>query len=115
MSRSKLSTPASRPLHRCCLGKRSAVFVLLLLGTPLALANQSTDPASSQLSEIPWWPFISAAIFGLAFLGRSLYVYIQTRRVRTKVFPKLELRRRLYAPYSGGNCAEIAFDTDPDA
>ena len=75
----------------------------------------SPKPQLENFSNIPLWPFILAAIVGLFFLLHSIYNFVKSRKPRSRVFPKLTLRRRLYAPYSGGNSASMSFGRDNDA
>ncbi|MFT4550511.1 MAG: hypothetical protein ACI8XO_002263 [Verrucomicrobiales bacterium] len=90
-----------------------AVFATLSLGEALALPEQNLAP--SQLIEMPRWPIYAAFLVATVIGVVKVYQYIGQRRVKARVFPKLQLRRRLYAPYSGGNHAGIRFGSSRDA
>jgi hypothetical protein len=86
----------------------------MLLIPQATLAN--VEPITlAGIHEMPRWPFYSAMIVAAIFACRHTIAYFKNRRPKAKIFPKLELRRRFYAPYSGGNFATIRFDPRRDA
>ncbi len=106
-----------RPRSHSCVRLLSvAVFTLVFLFAVNGASAGDTEKSVSETTrDVPLWPFISGAVVGLFFLLRSVYVHFKTRRVRAMIFPKLNLQRRLYAPYSGGNFATVSFGSEPDA
>jgi hypothetical protein len=69
----------------------------------------------SQLKDMPRWPIYIAIFIAICIFCYRLVSFQRTRQAKSKVFPKLSLRRRLYGPYSGGNCAKISFGSRHDA
>lgn len=88
---------------------------LVSLVTLLLTGAAGAAPQEPSQADLPVWPFLMAIVVGLFFLVRSTISYFKSQRPRSKVFPKLTLRRRLYAPYSGGNSAEVTFGSNPNA
>ena len=77
-----------------------------------AIAEESPAPAEPR--GIPLWPIYVAVIVAVVIACAHLIQLIRTRQHRTKVFPKVEFRRRLFAPYSGGNYAATRFGSRGD-
>lgn len=84
-------------------------MVLLILSVPqhAFAAGGLLDP--SRLKDMPRWPIFIIVFVSFCALCYSAVSQYKNRRSKSKVFPKLALRRRLYAPYSGGNCAKTTF------
>jgi len=100
-----------RTNHLCA----AAAISLLLLATTLAEASGGSGSIAPEDSRtIPWWPiYLALALIAVSAcyqLGR----YFLRREPTAKVFPKLEFRRRLFAPYSGGNHAAIEIGSEQD-
>lgn len=75
-----------------------------------AVGGNETVTLASQ--RIPLWPVYIAAVVATIIATYRIFRQITNRSTRTRVFPKVEFRRRLFAPYSGGNCAAIAFNPE---
>ncbi len=85
----------------------SAMIILVSAQQASALPGKNLVP--SQLQDMPRWPLYVAGLVALVIAAAKTVQYVQGSQPKAKVFPKLKLRRRLYAPYSGGNNAEIGF------
>mgnify|MGYP001813157071 CR=1 FL=1 len=97
--------------HSCSV----AAISLLLLATTLAEASGGTGSVAPEDSRtIPWWPIYLALAFIAVSACYQLWRYLIQREPAAKVFPKLEFRRRLFAPYSGGNHASIDIGSKQD-
>lgn len=97
--------------HSCT----AATISLLLLATTLAVASGGSGSIAPEDSRtIPWWPIYLALGLIAVSACYQLVRYFVRREPTAKVFPRLEFRRRLFAPYSGGNHAAIDFGSEQD-
>ena len=103
----------SRPSLATKLGLVS-IFALAST-TRLASAAASNPLTLAQLEDMPRWPIYAAMVIALVIGCHRFIHYLKTRNSKAKIFPKLTLRRRLYAPYSGGNHAKVSFAPRSDA
>lgn len=92
----------------------TALVWLLYTGQQHAFAARE-KLVPSQLKDMPRWPIYIAIFIATCIFCYRLVSFQRSRQAKSKVFPKLSLRRRLYAPYSGGNCAKISFGSRHDA
>ncbi|MGI9240545.1 MAG: hypothetical protein ACR2RV_07070 [Verrucomicrobiales bacterium] len=101
-----------------CRGIRSIIFrsaLLLLTASQAGAADEAGGVVTAAATrEIPLWPFYIAMSVGAIVACIRLVGYFVGREAQAKVFPKLEFRRRLFAPYSGGNHASIEFGSGQD-
>lgn len=102
------------------LSNKASISAAIALATVLVPGHALADlpgaaPALAQAANLPRWPIYLAIIALVCVFCRSVINHRRHRRRKSKVFPKLSLRRRLFAPYSGGNCAKITFGSRHDA
>ena len=99
---------------------RRRLFIFAALAALVALPQRALAASGgvlplAELSEVPRWPiYIAIVVAALIFSIRTV-LHFRERANKAKIFPKLALRRRLYAPYSGGNCAQVSFGSSQDA
>ena len=90
-------------------------LLLIIAFAALPATAHAGDPLLADLDEIPRWPVYAAIVVGLAIACQQAINHFRSRDSKARIFPKLSLRRRLYAPYSGGNHAKISFGSRDDA
>ena len=93
----------------------AASVSLLFVGATLAEASDGAGFFLAAGSRgVPLWPIYLALAIGAAIACYQCVRYFLGREPKAKVFPKLGFRRRLFAPYSGGNHAAVEFGSGQD-
>ena len=105
------------PMSRRSIATKLSLASIFALASTTGLANAAASGTQTlaQLEDMPRWPIYAAMVIGLIIACHRFIHHLKTRKSKAKIFPKLTLRRRLYAPYSGGNDAKISFAPRRDA
>jgi hypothetical protein len=93
-----------------------ALAVLLPLTSQVfAVEFKGKGEAFSLPNIIRLWPAYGLLAAAIAVGCYRMIRVLLKPKSKVQIFPKLAQRRRLHAPYSGGNCASVAFDSHRDA
>ena len=103
-----------RKVHPRATVRLTATVLLSLCGLASAAEHGGAE-IQERLRGVPLLPVFIAVGVAVGVLILRAIAHFRSRSVKAKIFPKLELRRRLYAPYSGGNCATVSFAPMDDA